>query len=133
MSRIAKIFKSFIRIMDALVLIFLVLIFIWVMVWVYDLNQSSKPINFDSKKWQRDISGCSAGNIRKPMADDLMNILNKSKMNKSQVNLLLGRPELYKKDELWSYYAGADFIDCLSFDIHFDKQGLIEKSQLTQH
>ena len=101
------------------------------------LRIGPEDLAFDAAQWRDDDSGCSffSANKRKRMGKDLARILTQTQARpgKREVAQLLGEPDMYKAQEVWAYKAGADMIDCLSFDVSFDPSGAVVGARMVQH
>jgi hypothetical protein len=96
-------------------------------------NSGPRDIAFDSEKWRAESGRsptCSAffsTSIRRRMTSDLSRILLETtpRPHKQDVEQMLGQPNASKTDRLWSYWAGASTMDCLTFNIVFDESGTV--------
>lgn len=100
-----------------------------------------RDVAFDSAKWRAESSSCMANmahfsaNDRSMMAGDLARLLLETDpaLNKQDVVQLLGEPDAYKYQRSWGYRSGASTMDCLTFDIVFDENGIISSAGQVQH
>ena len=105
-----------------------------VVILVFTASASGlRDVAFDSEKWRAESgrpSTCSAffsTGIRRSMTADLSRILLETapRPGKQDVERMLGQPNASKTERLWSYWAGASTMDCLTFNIVFDEIGTV--------
>ena len=102
---------------------------------VYNVAMNPPHATFDSMEWKNDTSVCAFyfGGNRKGMAEDLRQRLMTDRPGRDEVTRLLGEPGAYQTETLWSYHAGTSTMDCLSFDVRFDQDGVVSDARLVQH
>ena len=95
----------------------------------------SKQMLFNSERWKADQSECSFyfKGDRQYMLEDLQLFLSQQRFNRPMVEELLGDALFFQDENSWSYYAGTSTMDCQSFDITFDENGYLIKTELIQH
>ena len=105
-----------------------------VVILVFTIPDSGpRDIAFDSGKWRAESgrsATCSAflsNSIRRRMTKDLSRILLETtpRPGKQDVERMLGQPNAFKTERLWSYWAGASTMDCVTFDVVFDESGTV--------
>jgi hypothetical protein len=94
-----------------------------------------KQLVFDAERWKADKSECSFyfKGDRQYMIKDLQQFLSQQRFNRPMVEELLGDALFFQDENSWSYYAGTSTMDCQSFDITFDDNGYLIKTELVQH
>ena len=102
---------------------------------VYNVVINPTRATFDSIEWKDDTSVCAFyfGGSRKGMAEDLQRRLMADRPDRDEVTRLLGEPGYYQTEALWSYHAGTSTMDCLTFDVRFDQDGVVSDARLVQH
>ena len=102
---------------------------------VYNVAMNPPHAKFDSSEWKADTSVCAFyfGGNRKGMAEDLQQRLMVLRPDRDEVAQLLGEPGYFQTESLWSYHAGTSTMDCLTFDVRFDGDGVLSEARLVQH
>jgi hypothetical protein len=95
--------------------------------------------SFDSAKWRAVhaawIAGdqeCRHAELRLRMIHDIERHHVRPGMTAARVTAILGHPEA-KYSSRWEYFVGDDGLDCITFDLTFDRNERLARSDTVHH